>query len=51
MIDPVTLESGYTYERDEIKRYFKLTGNYDPHTKKGVNPAIMIPNLPIRQAT
>lgn len=50
MIEPVTIQSGHTYEKTEIVRHFKVNGSYDPKTRQEVNPRVLILNKPIKQA-
>lgn len=33
MDEPVVIESGFTYEKAEIIRHFKINGNFDPITR------------------
>ena len=51
MDEPVILESGFTYEKAEIKKHFEKNGNFDPMTREEVNPNILILNKPIKYAT
>jgi STIP1 homology and U-box containing protein 1 len=50
MKDPVILESGFTYEREQIQLHFKMNGNFDPLTREEVNPEVLIVNKNIKQA-
>lgn len=51
MDQPVLLTSGFTYEKREILRHFEKNGHFDPMTREDVNPAILILNKQIKQAT
>ena len=51
MDEPVLLESGFTYEKSEIKKHFEMNGNFDPMTREQVDPHILIVNKQIKQAT
>lgn len=44
MDEPVLLESGFTYEKAEILKHFKMNGNFDPMTREEVNPNVLILN-------
>jgi len=44
MNDPVMLEDGITYERENIKNWFNTGSNNSPMTGKKINKSIMIPN-------
>ena len=50
MIYPVTLESGITFDRDEIEKWF-LNKDTCPVTRQSVNKQIMIPNHIIHNIT
>ena len=54
MFDPVTLESGRTYDRCTIEMLFKLSESqeqqyYCPVTMMEVDPDIVIPNVGLRK--
>ena len=51
MEQPVLIESGFTYEKAEIKRHFERNGNFDPITRQEVNPKMLIDNIHIKHAT
>ena len=51
MEEPVLIESGFTYEKSEIKRHFERNGNFDPITRQEVNPEVLIKNIHIKHAT
>lgn len=51
MEEPVILDSGFTYEKSQIIKHFKVNGNFDPLTRQEVNPTILIENQSIKQAT
>lgn len=51
MEEPVTLESGFTYEKESIIKHFETNGNFDPMTREDVNPAILIPNKSLKYAS
>jgi len=51
MDEPVVLESGFTYEKEQIQRHFKVNGSFDPLTREEVNPNVLILNKNIKQAT
>ena len=44
MNDPVMLEDGFAYERENIKNWFNTGSNNSPMTGKRINKSIMIPN-------
>ena len=48
MDEPVVLESGFTYEKDQIVRHFEYNGNTDPLTREEVNPQVLILNKNIK---
>ena len=50
MEEPVTLSSGFTYEKSEIIRHFSMNGNFDPITREDVDPSILIPNKSLKYA-
>lgn len=51
MEDPVILESGFTYEKEQILKHFRFNGNVDPLTGEQVNPNVLITNKNIKQAS
>jgi STIP1 family protein 1 len=50
MVDPVTLTSGITYERDAIVEHFNKKGFVDPITLEKVDSNILLPNRNLRLA-
>lgn len=50
MVEPVVLQSGFTYEKQQIQLHFKQNGNFDPLTREEVDPDILIPNKNIKHA-
>jgi len=48
MNDPVIIESGFTYEKEQIKKHFEMNGNFDPMTREEVNPTVLIINRNIK---
>lgn len=50
MIDPVCLSSGFSYEREAIKKHFKTNGFFDPVNREAVNPDILIENKNLKSA-
>jgi len=50
MDEPVTLSSGFTYEKSQILRHFQINGNFDPMTREEVDTSIMIPNKSLKYA-
>lgn len=50
MDEPVTLSSGFTYEKSQILRHFTVNGNFDPMTREEVDTSIMIPNKSLKYA-
>jgi len=50
MQDPVTLSSGFTYERAAIQKHFHMNGYTDPITREKVCPDIMIQNRQLKKA-
>lgn len=51
MEEPVVLDSGFTYERSQILRHFRANGAFDPLTRQEVDPAVLIENRAVKQAT
>jgi len=51
MEEPVILTSGFTYEKELIKRHFEVNGAFDPLTREEVNPEMLILNKNLKQAT
>lgn len=51
MNEPVTLESGFTYEREQIIKHFQTNGNFDPMTREEVDVNVLIPNKSIKYAS
>lgn len=51
MDEPVTLTSGFTYEKEQILKHFQTNGNFDPMTREEVNVNILILNKSIKYAT
>lgn len=51
MNEPVTLTSGFTYEKEQILKHFQTNGNFDPMTREEVNVNILILNKSIKYAT
>ena len=51
MDEPVTLQSGFTYEKCEIMKHFKTNGNFDPMTREEVDPSVLLPNKHLKHAT
>ena len=49
MEEPVTTESGITYEKEIIKEHFEKNGKIDPVTRKPVRD-LLYPNVAIKQA-
>lgn len=45
--DPVTTESGHTYEREVIEEHIKKNGNIDPVTRKQIS-GVLYPNLAVK---
>lgn len=50
MEDPVILTSGFTYEKSEIEKHFKINGNFDPLTREEVNPNVLIQNKNLKHS-
>eukprot|EP01017_Pseudomicrothorax_dubius_P021433 TRINITY_DN230_c0_g1_i4.p1 TRINITY_DN230_c0_g1~~TRINITY_DN230_c0_g1_i4.p1 ORF type:complete len:283 (-),score=63.78 TRINITY_DN230_c0_g1_i4:141-989(-) len=50
MEDPVTTQSGYTYERSNLRDHLAKNGNIDPVTRDSINPTHIFPNLNVKQA-
>lgn len=50
MNDPVMLQSGRTYEREDIKSWFDAGHKTDPVTKEELSDLSMHPNVPLRQS-
>ena len=50
MEEPVILSSGFTYEKSEIERHFKINGNFDPLTREEVDPKVLIQNKNLKHA-
>lgn len=46
--DPVTTESGHTYEKEVIEEHLKKNGNIDPVTRKPIS-GNLFPNLAVKQ--
>ena len=49
LIDPVVVESGISYEREEILKYIKDKEKLDPITKTKIS-SNFIPNLAIKES-
>jgi len=50
MEDPVTIQSGHTYERAPILENLRKTGHFDPVTREPISIDYIYPNLNIKQA-
>lgn len=50
MRDPVICADGYTYEREEIERYFAQGRNLSPKTGEPLSNTDLIPNIALRNA-
>jgi hypothetical protein len=50
LCDPVVIESGFTFEREQIERHFQRNGASCPVTRQQVNPKLLIANQHIKQA-
>ena len=48
MEEPVVLQSGFTYEKEQILKHFEYNGNIDPMTREEVDPKILIENKNIK---
>ena len=51
MEDPVVISSGFTYEKSEILKHFKVNGNTDPLNREEVKTDQFITNYNIKHAT
>lgn len=49
MEDPVTTESGQTYERSAIEEHIQRNGKTDPFTRKPIS-GILYPSITIKKA-
>jgi len=50
MEDPVTIQSGLTYERLPLLEHLRKTGHYDPTTREPISIDYIYPNLNIKQS-
>jgi len=48
MEEPVILESGFTYEKEQILKHFAYNGHNDPMTREQVNPEVIILNKSVK---
>jgi len=48
MQEPVMISSGFTYEKAQIQRHFKMNGEFDPLTREEIDPSILIENKNIK---
>mmetsp|Transcript_10082 Transcript_10082/g.17004 ORF Transcript_10082/g.17004 Transcript_10082/m.17004 type:complete len:91 (-) Transcript_10082:184-456(-) len=51
MDEPVIIQSGFTFEKQEIQRHFQRNGGTCPISRRDVDPKVMIPNQHIKQAS
>jgi len=50
MDDPVTIQSGLTYERSALLEHLRKTGHFDPITREPISADHVYPNLNIKQS-
>eukprot|EP00252_Welwitschia_mirabilis_P028107 TRINITY_DN9991_c0_g1_i1.p1 TRINITY_DN9991_c0_g1~~TRINITY_DN9991_c0_g1_i1.p1 ORF type:complete len:870 (+),score=209.23 TRINITY_DN9991_c0_g1_i1:1026-3635(+) len=50
MIDPVSLSTGTTCEREEIQKWFDSGKKHDPETNELLSDLTLRPNIPIKQS-
>lgn len=50
MLDPVTTPDGITYEKSSILEHLQKVGNFDPVTRRTLEPTQLVPNLALKEA-